>query len=168
MFQDWVYQVINGKDDQDYFLPFLVKSSIPLHAGSSGVIEFLNKLDEIKSQDELDGLLDKNIQLVNCSQWDPTTEILYDELAQKRIAQIRMIRKCLQISGFQPSMVDHPNICGEVFVSKDLVMTYDQFISLVKNDGKDETDFEKMQSHKFIDNFLVNASTNTIQKSFRL
>ena len=65
-------------------------------------------------------------------------------------------------------MVDHPNICGEVFVSKDLVMTYDQFISLVKNDGKDETDFEKMQSHKFIDNFLVNASTNTIQKSFRL
>ena len=100
MFQDWVYEVINSKDDQDYFLPFLVKSSIPLHAGSSGVIEFLNKLDEIKSQDELDDLLDKNIQLVNCSQWDPTTEILYDELAQKRIAQIRMIRKCLQISGF--------------------------------------------------------------------
>ena len=44
--------VINGKDNQDYLLPFLAKSSIPLHARSSGVIEFLNKLDEIKIQDE--------------------------------------------------------------------------------------------------------------------
>ena len=64
-------------------------------------------------------------------------------------------------------MVDHPNICREAFVSKNLVMTYDQFTSLVKNDGKDETDFEKIQSRKFFDNFLVNASTETIQKRFR-
>ena len=64
-------------------------------------------------------------------------------------------------------MVDHPNICREAFVSKNLVMTYGQFTSLVKNDGKDETDFEKIQSRKFFDNFLVNASTETIQKRFR-
>ena len=111
MFQDWVYEVINGKDDLDYLLPFLAKSSIPLHAGPSGVIEFLKNLDEIKTQDELDDLVDKNIHLINCSQWDPTkpitisnkaylgTEILYDELVRKRIAQIRMIRGGLQISG---------------------------------------------------------------------
>ena len=64
-------------------------------------------------------------------------------------------------------MLDHPNICREVFISKDLVMTYDQFISLVTNDGKDETDFEKTQSRKFFDNFIVNAATDTIQKLFR-
>ena len=52
MFQDWVYEVINGKDDQGYLLPFLGKSSIPLHAGSNGVIEVLNKLGEVKTQDE--------------------------------------------------------------------------------------------------------------------
>ena len=107
MFQDWVYELINSKDDQDYLLPFLTKSSMPLHAGSSGVIEFLNKLDEVKTQDELDDVVDKNIQLINCSQLDPTktikiskkaylgTEILYDELVRKRIAQIRMIREGL-------------------------------------------------------------------------
>ena len=94
-----MYEVINGKDDHDYFLPFLAKSSIPLHVGSSGVIEFLNKLGEVKTQDELDDLVDKNIQLINCSQWDPTkpitifnkaylgTDILYNELVRKRISQ---------------------------------------------------------------------------------
>ena len=54
-----------------------------------------------------------------------------------------------------------------MFISKDLVMTYDQFISFVTNDGKDETDFEKTWSRKFFDNFLVNAATDTIQKLFR-
>ena len=48
IFQDWVYEVINGKDD---LLPFLAKSSIPLPAGSSEAIEFLNKLDEVETQD---------------------------------------------------------------------------------------------------------------------
>ena len=38
MFQDWLYEVINGKDDQNYLLPFLTKSGIPLHAESSGVL----------------------------------------------------------------------------------------------------------------------------------
>ena len=67
-------------------------------------------------------------------------------------------------------MVDHPNICCEVFVPKDLAMTYDQFmslVSLVTNDSKHETDFGKIQSRKLFDNFLVNASTETIQKLFR-
>ena len=152
--------------------------SVHLHAGSSGVIEFLNELDEIKTQDELDDLVDKNMQLINCSQWDPTkpitisnltylgTEILYDELVQKRIAQIRMIREGLQISGFWPFMVDHPNICREACFSKDLVIKYDQFISLVKNDGKYETDVEKIHGRKFLTIFLVNPSTDTIQKLF--
>ena len=82
-----MYEVING---EEHLLPFFAKSSIPLHAGSSGVIGFLNKLDEIKTQDELDDVMDKSIQL-NCSQWDPTkpvtisnkahlgAEILYDK-----------------------------------------------------------------------------------------
>ena len=48
IFQDWVYEVINGKDD---LLPFFAKSSIPLPAGSSEAIEFLNKLDEVETQD---------------------------------------------------------------------------------------------------------------------
>ena len=78
------------------------------------------------------------------------TEILYDKPVRKRIAQIRMIREGLQIFDFWSFMVDHPNICHEVFVSKDLAMTYDQFISLVINDGKHETDFEKIQSRKFL------------------
>ena len=69
-----------------------------------------------------------------------------------------MVREGLQISGFWSFMVDH--------LSRDLVMTYDQFISLVTNDGKDETDFQKIQSRKVFDNFLVNASTETIQKLF--
>ena len=94
-------------------------------------------------------------------------KILYDELVRKRIAQTRMVREGLQISGFWPFMVDHPDICREVFVSKDLVRTYDQFISLVKSNRKNETDFEKIQSRKFFDNFLVNASMDTIQKLFR-
>ena len=97
-FQDWVYEVINGNDHHDYFLPFLTKSGIPQHAGSSGVIVFLNKLDESKTQDELDDIVDKNIQLMNCSQWDPTksittsnkaylgTDILYNKLVRKRIS----------------------------------------------------------------------------------
>ena len=123
MFQDWMYEVINDKDDQDHLLLFLAKSSIPLHAGSSGAMKFLNKLDKVKTQNELDDLVDKNIQLINCSHWDPTkpiaisnkaylgTEIAYDELVRKRIAQIRMIPEDLQISGFWPFMVDHPNVC---------------------------------------------------------
>ena len=48
IFKDWVYEVINGKDD---LLPFLPKSSIPLPAGSSEAVEFLNKLDEVETQD---------------------------------------------------------------------------------------------------------------------
>ena len=91
-----MYEAINGKDDQNYILLFLGKSSIPLHAGSSGVKEFLNKLDEVKTQHELDDLVDKNIQLINCSQWDSTKPITIsdnaylgsetpcDELVQKR------------------------------------------------------------------------------------
>ena len=82
-----MYEVING---EEHLLPFFFFCSIPLHAGSSGVIGFLNKLDETKTQDELDDVMDKSIQL-NCSQWDPTkpvtisnkahlgAEILYDK-----------------------------------------------------------------------------------------
>ena len=69
-FQPWVYELIRELDETDeQIMTLITKHDIPKHAGSIDLIELTNKLDNGQSQEELDDIVDKFIQIINCSRW---------------------------------------------------------------------------------------------------
>ena len=96
-FQSWVYELIRGLDETDeQIMTLITKHDIPKHAGAINLIELINKLDNAQSRKELDYIVDKFIQIINRSRWEPTVAItlsnknlliyklVYDEVARKR------------------------------------------------------------------------------------
>lgn len=46
-------------------MTLITKHDIPKHAGAIDLIELINKLDNAQSQEELDNIVDKFIQIIN-------------------------------------------------------------------------------------------------------
>lgn len=90
-------------------MTLITKHDIPKHAGAIDLIELINKLDNAQSQEELDNIVDKFIQIINCSRWETTVtitlsnknlliyELVYDEVVRKRRSQVKSITEGLQI-----------------------------------------------------------------------
>ena len=65
-FQPWVYELFRGSDEIDEkIMTLITKHDIPKHAGAIDLIELINKLDNAQSQEELDNIVDKFIQIIN-------------------------------------------------------------------------------------------------------
>lgn len=65
-FQPWAYELIRGSDEIDEkIMTLITKHDIPKHAGAIDLIELINKLDNAQSQEELDNIVDKFIQIIN-------------------------------------------------------------------------------------------------------
>ena len=178
-FHPWVFQVFIGVEDSDELLLLINKEDIPRNAGSDELIEFIVKLDVSDTQEEVDAVIDKHLQILNCSRWDPSTsvtlknknllvsELVLDEVVRKRMNQVKSIREGLQMSGFLHYMETFSDICREIFVfgSNAATVTADIFMQLIKSTT--ESDFEKIQSRKFFDTFVHNAKNDTIKKILR-
>ena len=93
------------------------------------------------NQDMLDEIIDKNIQVVNCSQWDPTvlitmpnknafvSEVMVYQLINKRSDQIKSIRKGLQIADFLSYIGKRLELCASIFVSPTILHVYNVFLT---------------------------------------
>ena len=65
-FQPRVYELFRGSDEIDEkIMTLITKHDIPKHAGAIDLIELINKLDNAQSQEELDNIVDKFIQIIN-------------------------------------------------------------------------------------------------------
>ena len=73
--QPWFYEAIVGEDDQEKLLEQMTVEDIPLNSSSSNLVDFLKNVDLIKTQEEIDKIVDENIQILNSSTWDPTVQI---------------------------------------------------------------------------------------------
>ena len=73
--QPWFYEAIAGEDDQEKLLEQMTVEDIPLNSSSSNLVDFLKNIDLIKTQEEIDKIVDENIQILNSSTWDPTVQI---------------------------------------------------------------------------------------------
>ena len=101
--QPWFYEAIAGEDDQEKLLEQMTVEDIPLNSSSSNLVDFLKNIDLIKTQEEIDKIVDENIQILNSSTWDPTVQItienkdllisklIFDELFLKRRSQLKSI-----------------------------------------------------------------------------
>ena len=48
---------------------------IPLNSSSSNPVDFLKDMDLIKTQEEINKIVNENKQIFNSSTWDPTVQI---------------------------------------------------------------------------------------------
>ena len=71
----WFYEAIAGEDDREKLLEQMTVEDIPLNSSSSNHVDFLKNIDLIKTQEEIDKIVDENIQILNSSTWDPTVKI---------------------------------------------------------------------------------------------
>ena len=71
----WFYEAIAGEDDREKLLEQMTVEDIPLNSSSSNLVDFLKNIDLIKTQEEIDKIVDENIQILNSSTWDPTVKI---------------------------------------------------------------------------------------------
>lgn len=116
----WSYAVLAGKDE-NYIVGLLsanhFKETIPLNAGTAGLIGLLNELEQVKSDEEINKIFDSSAdgpayeQLVNSSQWPVDSSItlknvetlkamlVREELFDKRERQLKAIREGLQHVG---------------------------------------------------------------------
>ena len=111
-FQPWVFEFLHGNVDQEHLLQYISKAEIPINASSNDIVALINNVDSANSQEELDQIIDNNIQIINCSKWDPLvriettnkseliTELIYEELVLKRHNQIKYICEGLTVTGF--------------------------------------------------------------------
>ena len=179
-FQKWVYQYITGCHDNDSLLNFISKSDIPLHAGSSDILNLLDALDAASSQEQLNKIVDENLQIINCSQWDPTCaitiktkpfliqELLLDELVRKRSHQIGGIVEGLKISGFYNYIIMYPSTCEDVFCKAPQEFTTTSFKNLFEEEkSREEITFVKIQSKTFFDGFISTCGSDILAKTFK-
>ena len=108
-------------------MSLITKYGIPKHADAINLIELINKLDNAQSQEELNNIIEKFMQIINCSRWKPTVtitlnnkdlliyELVYDEVDRKRRSQVKLITEELQISGFVKSIKRYPDLCRSIF-----------------------------------------------------
>ena len=73
--QLWFYEAIAGEDDQEKLLEQMTFDDIPLNSSSSNPVDFLKDIDLIKTQEEINKIVNENKQIFNSSTWDPTVQI---------------------------------------------------------------------------------------------
>lgn len=171
-FQPWVYDLIVGMDF-DQIINQINIEDIPRHAGSTGLLDFVNALDNATSQKELDEIVDKYILILNFSRWDQSvavttanrhsliSELLMDELIRKRQSQIKSIQEGLDLTGFLAFIKANVSRCRQIFVySKNNGLTPMEFLQLVKTDNND--DYEKKQAFDFFSKIITDSSEKYI------
>ena len=131
--QPWVYEKIRGLDHNDHetdeqIMTLLTKHDTPKHVSAIDLIELINKLDNAESQEELDKIVDKFIQIINCFRLESTGtitlsnknllmyELVYDDVVRKRRCQIKSITEGLRKSGFLKYINRYPDLCRSIFV----------------------------------------------------
>ena len=72
--QQWFYEATADENDQEKLLDEMTLEDIPLNSSSSTLVDFLKNMDLIKTQEEIDKIVDQNIQILNSSTWDPTVQ----------------------------------------------------------------------------------------------
>ena len=136
-------------------MPLITKYGIPKHADAINLIELINKLDNAQSQEELNNIVEKFMQIINCSRWKPTVtitlndkdlliyELVYDEVDRKRRSQVKLITEGLQISGFVKSIKRYPDLCRLIFhgLSRE-ALNVEIFFNCIEEDGENY-DYEK-------------------------
>ena len=155
----WVYDVICGNESFEHIITLMDKDMIPRNAANATAIEFIEKLDNCASEEEVDTLLDKPefMQVVNSSQWDPTecitlkvrekliTELIYDEIVRKTREQIK-IKEDLQVVNFLKSVENWPELCKPCFVDGWQEISSEKLIDLfepITPDGKAQEQTQK-------------------------
>jgi len=176
-FQPWIYDVLLGKDNEDDLIKLASKSLIPINSASINVVEFVDQLDNVQDESSLGILVDSNIQLVNCSQWDPTcavtmknksflgSELVYNELIRKRLHTLKGLSDGLKMIGFLKYMVNFPDLCKPVMVHMgNRILNKEQLIDLLQLDESEG--FEQKQSFTFFQTF-IDSNPEILSKIFR-
>ena len=172
--QPWVFEVIAGFDKPEHLMTLVTKDDIPLHAGSSNLLEFIKQLDYVKTKEELDIVVDKYMQIINCSRWDQTAtitlgnkslllwELVYEELVLKRRSQIKSIQEGLEISGLLRYIKDYPDLCRPIFVSSCMQIKPEELLNVIKND--EHEDYEKQQAFKYLEIMIKGSSSSVLSR----
>ena len=176
-FQPWVYELIRGLDETDeQIMTLITKHDIPKHAGAIDLIELINKLDNAQSQGELDNIVDKFIQIINCSRREPTVtitlsnknlliyELVYDEVVRKRRSQVKSITEGLQVSGFLKFIKQYPDLCRPIFVGPPgEALNAEIIFNCIEEDGENY-DYEKQEAVKHFKKLISISTTETLER----
>ena len=168
--QSWVYDIIAGLEDYDDLLGQIKITDIPKHAGSNDLLEFINKLDTVETQEQLDDITDQYIQILNFSRWDQTVpviianrhlligELLMDELVRKRSSQIKSIQDGLDCMGLLSFIKANTSLCRPIFVySERNKLNPDDIFKLLKTE-EDGNNFEKEQALTFFKGLVTDGT----------
>uniref|UniRef100_A0A7M5XI47 HECT domain-containing protein n=1 Tax=Clytia hemisphaerica TaxID=252671 RepID=A0A7M5XI47_9CNID len=155
----WCYLMLLDKSDDEIAACLFesYENLIPLNAGSSTVIQFLNKLSICKSNDEIQAILDSAEgpafeQIINSSQWDINVEvninnietlksiILWEELVTKREKQIKAMREGMEILGFLPFLQNYEYLLREFFVGNTKELTPEVLSQIILWDDAENPD----------------------------
>ena len=178
VFQDWVFELISGRTDSEQIMAMINKEMIPKHAGSASLLNLIDALDSAENQKDLDVHIDKYIEIINCSKWDPAKvitlenkgvligELLYDELVRKRQSQIQSIREGMQAVGLLPYICNNPDICKQIFVAQ-TIMNLESFNAIIVNDDVTGDEYINKQTYGFFQSLLAAATPDTLTAILR-
>ena len=170
--QPWFYEAIAGEDDQEKLLEQMTVEDIPLNSSSSNHVDFLKNIDLIKTQEEIDKIVDENIQILNSSTWDPTVQIttenkdllisklIFDELFLKRRSQLKSICEGLELSGQLSYIRKYPIFCRKIFVADLDPLTAQNILDILVMEN--EETFEKKQSQFFFLQYVKEADSTKL------
>ena len=154
--QPWFYEAIAGEDDQEKLLEQVTVEYISLNSSSSNLGDVLKNMDLIKTQEEIDEIVDENVQILNSSTCDPTVQItienkdllisklFFDELFLKRRNQLKSICEGLELSGLLSYIRKYPIFCRKIFVADLEPLTAQNILDILIMEN--EVTFEKKQS----------------------
>ena len=153
--QQWFYEATTDENDQEKLLDEMTLEDIPLNSSSSTLVDFLKNMDLIKTQEEIDKIVDQNIQILNSSTWDPTVQkywkliskVIFDELFLKRNSQLKSICERLELSRLLSYIRKYPIFCRKIFVANLDPLTAQNLLDtpIMEN----EETFEKKQPQFF-------------------
>uniref|UniRef100_A0A7M5XKK5 HECT domain-containing protein n=1 Tax=Clytia hemisphaerica TaxID=252671 RepID=A0A7M5XKK5_9CNID len=164
-FQAWVYQILVGNDDPENLMTFIDKKLIVKSASSVNLLKFIDQLQAANTKSELDEVVDKFIEIINCSRWESSTEItlknkgvllaqlVYDELIYRRQTPIQSIREGLKITGLLPVMIRNQQLCEPIF-SYNAKIDAPTLKAILVNNDVNKDDFEKQQAFNFFNKLL--------------
>jgi len=178
VFHPWVYEhLVNGAESLFDCMPVIKKEDVPLNAATNDLITFLGEIDSSETEDELSGTLDKHIQIVNSSLWDPLKEIrlnnkyflsaqlIHEEVVTKRIQNVKSIRDGLKFLGLLEYIQKFKNLFTDVFLYSEKVMDSETFLSFIEESS--ETEYEKTLTLGFFKTFVQESNHEILKKILR-
>lgn len=157
-------------------MTLISKGDIPVNAGTAELVDFIEKLDVVSSQTEIDAAVDQHMKILNCSQWDPLVsvtmknkslliaELIYEETVRKRLPPINSICEGLKLTGIFTHLKNNIDICREIFVFTGEKLSGKMFWDLI-----DETtitgnlEYEKLQTVGFFKSMIFEADETTLR-----